>query len=115
MLLTFALGHQTWELKPRTINVYSNCRVLTDTFDWLSQRPITWIKRSALSKQCKQAITAEPFLPCKPQVQMQVQHLPTLSLHILLDFHNNMDIQCSKAYLCPKGTSIMTQADLSNG
>lgn len=70
--LTSSLGHHQESrnlkqliclLKPRTAGWY---------LDGLRRGPITWIKRSALSKKCKQAITTEPFLPYKAQVQIQV-------------------------------------------
>lgn len=98
LLLTFSLGrHQESRtlkqliclLKPQSADWY---------LDWLSRGPITWIKRSALSKQCKQAITTEPFLPCKDQVQIQVE-LPLTFVHILLAFY------WPKVYLCSTGSS----------
>lgn len=68
-------------------------------FDWLSRRPITWFKRSGLPKKCKQAITTEPFLPRKDQVQIQVELPLTFAVHILLGFH------WSRVYLCSTGSS----------
>lgn len=99
LLLTFSLGrHQESRtlkqliclLKPQSADWY---------LDWLSQGPITWIKRSVLSKQCKQAITTEPFLPCKDQVQIQVKLTLTFVVHILPTFY------WPKVYLCSTGSS----------
>lgn len=99
LLLTFSLGHHQESrtlkqliclLKPQSADWY---------LDWLSQGPITWIKRSALSKQCKQAITTEPLLPCKDQVRMQVKLSLTFLVHILLTYY------WPKVYLCSTGSS----------
>lgn len=109
LLLTFSLGHHRESrtlkqliclLKPQSADWY---------LDWLSREPITWIKRSALSKQCKQAITNEPFLPCKDQVQIQVNslsHLQSTSCWL------SIGLKCTSA---PQAAPIMTRGDLSNG
>lgn len=69
--------------------------MLIDTLiDWGSG-PITWIERSALSKPCKQAITAEPFLPYNVQIQVE---LPSTT-----------------SFSGPQATPLTTWRDLCNG
>lgn len=77
--------------------------------DWLSRGQITWIQSSALSKQCKQVIRTEPFLPYEDH-QIQVESYSTLAIDILLDFP--LVVKSSSGL---KATSLMTHGDLSNG